>query len=311
MTNSEPTFRQLRALIALAETGTFRRAAERLGITQPSLSGQIATLETALGVVVVERGRSGAVLTPVGREILHRARRIGEAMTELTDFASGPGAELGGAVRFGVSPTIGPYLLPSVVARLAREMPELRLLIREGPPERLSRELADGGHDTALLQLPLRESALAVETVLREPLHLVLRADHPLAAREKVVPEDLAGLEVLTLDREFRLHEQVSDFCEVFGARMLSGYEGTSLDALRLMVGMGLGVTFLPDLYVRSEIRPGDAVVARGISGRSITRAIGLAWRRSAPASAPYRRLAMLIGEAAQELRAREPSQRP
>lgn len=295
------TLRQLRALAALAETGNFRRAAERLGITQPSLSAQIAGLEAALGTALIERSRHGALPTPAGREAVRRARGICEAVTAMADSFATPERSLGGALRLGASPTVGPYLLPSVVARLRAEYPGLSLLIREGPPAALAGDLAEGVHDLALLQLPVREAALEAEEVLREPLYLVLPAGHPLAAEERVRPEALAGLEVLTLDPRFRLHDTVTELCDRYGARVLGGYEGTSLDALRLMTGMAMGVTFLPALYVRSEIR-GDEVVARPLAGRTVARRIGLAWRRSAAGAVAYRQLAALLRETAARL---------
>ncbi len=298
----EVTLKQLRGLLMVAQTKSFRRAAERLGTTQPSLSAQIQALETALDLRLVERSRSGALLTPAGREIAERAQNVVDAATALRDYAASLHPAMAGSIKLGVTPTIGPYLLPSVVAALRRDHPELTLYIREAPPAALADELASGAHDVVLTQLPLRRADLAVEELFRERLFLVVAADHALSAKPEITPSDLAELEVLSLDPRFLLHAQVADLCETFGARSARNYEGASLDALRLMTGMGVGVTFLPALYVRSEIRPGSEVVARAIRGRSISRPIGIAWRRTAEKVSAFRRLANVMRDVFKEL---------
>lgn len=291
---SDLSLRQLRCLCAVAEMGSFRRAAERLGITQPSLSAQIQGLETALGRTMVERSHAGALLTPEGREVERRARDILDRVGALSDAVRNRSS---GTFRLGVTPTVGPYLLPSVVARLHETDPDLKLYIREAATRALAIELAEGRHDAVVTQLPLNSPDLASEDLFRERLLLIVARDHPLASKPEIEREDLKGLEVLSIDRNFQLHDQVAALCESFGARFQRNYEGTSLDALRLMTGLGMGVTFLPALYVRSEIRVGSEVVSREISGRSIYRTIGLAYRRSSGRSPVTERLAEALRE--------------
>lgn len=293
------TLRQLRALCAVAEAGSFRRAAERLGLTQPSLSAQIQALEAALGTSLVERGRTGALLTPAGRDVEARARDVLDAVGALADHVR---ANPSGTLRLGVTPTIGPYLLPRAVARLHTERPDLKLYIREASTRVLHRDLSEGRHDAIVTQLPLNVPELDHEELFRERLLLTVPADHPLAKAPEIRREDLSGLEVLSLEAGFQFHEQVRGLCESFGARFKSGYEGTSLDALRLMVGLGMGVTFLPALYANSEIREDSEVVPREIAGRSITRGIALAWRHTAGRSATLDVLASTLRETFREL---------
>lgn len=288
------TLRQLRALCAVAETGTFRRAAERLGITQPSLSAQIQGLEEAVGCILIERGRRGALLTPAGREADNRAREVLDAVAALSDAVRTDG---GGMLRLGVTPTVGPYLLPRAVATLRATDPDTRLYIREAPPRSLSRELGEGQHDVIITHLPVTEGDLESEELFRERLLLTLPRDHALVAKPRLTREDLAGLEVISLDARYQLHDQVTALCESFGARFQHGYEGTSLDALRLMTGLGMGVTFLPALYVHSEIRSDSEVVARELEGRAVHRSIGMAWRRNTGRTRQLVRLAELLRE--------------
>lgn len=289
------TLKQLRYLLALGEAQHYRRAAEMCGISQPSLSAQIQNIEDALGVHLVERSRSGVALTPVGREVATRARRIIDEVQSLTDFTSGAQRGLVGTIRLGAKPTLGPYLLPHVVARLHKDHPELNLYVRESAPRELEHELARGVHDVILAQLPVAGAELVTERLFREPLYLALASDHPLASEEKLKPSQLKGLDVLSLTPQFHLHDQITQLCNEFGARPLRDYEGTSLDAIRLMVGMGMGAAFLPALYSGSEITARSEVVVKKLSGKTITRSIGLVWRKSAGRAEAYKKIGDVI----------------
>ena len=295
MPNDHLTLRQLRYLVAVADALHFQRAAERVGVSQPSLSAQIQNIEAVLGVQLVERNRSGVALTPVGREVVARARRVIEEVQGISDFALDAQHGLIGTIRLGVKPTLGPYLLPHMVTSLHGRNPDLKLYVREGAPRELEYELARGEHDVILAQLPVSGSDLVTQRLFREPLYLALPAVHALAKHKAVQSGQLAGMQVLSLTQKYHLHDQITGLCEEFGATLLRDYEGTSLDALRIMVGMEMGVTFLPALYAQSEIGPQSEVVVKPIEGRRITRSIGLVWRKSAGRAAAYRQIADTI----------------
>ena len=292
MKDSGPTLKQLRYLVALADAGQFRLAAERCGIAQPSLSVQIQNLEESIGSRLLERRRTGVILTPVGRDVVERARRVVMDVQEIVDVGATSGTTLAGTVRLGVKPTLGPYLLPRVVAELHGAHPDLKLYIREDAPHELEAELIRGTHDVVLAQLPLTSSDLVVERLFREPVYLAVSAAHALAGQKDVGIEDLRGLPILSLTPDYHLHDQVHALCDEFGAELVRDYEGTSLDALRQMVAMDIGATFLPALYVNSEIHDGGDVVALSLRERRITRSIGLVWRKSAGRAPAYRDIA-------------------
>lgn len=290
---SLPTMRQLRYFASLAETRHFRRAAEAMGVSQPSLSLQIANLEALLGTALVERGRGPVTLTPAGREVLVLARRTLDDAQEILDVTAAMRGGLSGTIRLGVSPSLGPYFLPGIVGDLHLSFPDLRLYIRERTPRLLREELLDGTHDMILSQLPLHGADLHVRRLFSEALLFVAPPDHPLARQASVNLADLSGLQVLSLGPDFVLHDQIVSICADHGAYLLRDYEGTSLDALRQMVAMGMGVTFMPQLYVTSEIAPREAaVVALPMARGHFTRSIGLAWRRGSGARFVYDRIA-------------------
>ncbi len=289
------TLRQLRYLVALEDAKHFRYAAEACNISQPSLSAQIQNLEEVLGVQLVERDRSGVNLSPVGREVSTRARVILDELQGIVDFTAGAQHGLVGTIRLGAKTTLGPYLLPYVVAKLHKQHPELNLYVREAPPQQLVHELTRGLHDVVLAQLPVTGGELVTCRLFREPLYLAVAIDHPLAEKDEVEADDLAGLQVLSLSPQYHLHDQINTLCKEFGATRLRDYEGTSLDALRHMVGMGMGVTFLPALYAHSEISPTSEIVVKKLKGRTVTRSVGLVWRKSAGRAPAYNQLADVI----------------
>ncbi len=299
MSINKITMKQLECLLAVEQTEHFRRAAERVKISQPALSAQIQNLEEVLGVKIVERGRSGVAMTPLGREILHHARVIIDERQAMLDLAHSSKGNLIGTIKLGTSATLGPYLLPHVVSSLHRKHQDLNLYVRESASLDLEYDLNQGVHDMIISQLPTSSSDHIFEKLFREPLFLTLARDHPLAKKPTINISDLKGLDILSLGPQYYLFEQISSLCETFGTRLLRDYEGTSLDALRQMVGMGMGAAFLPAMYVQSEITARSEVVVRNIKGRTITRTVGLVWRKSAGRAQSYRTIATLIRDVA------------
>ena len=292
MDRPRPSVRQIEYFVAISETLSFRAAARRLSVSQPTMTNQIVALEDALGSQLFERSRGGTVLTPIGRELLPNARRILEEFQGLVDQAQSISRGPGGTYRLGVTPTLGPYLLPHILPALHRRYAALKLFVREGAPRDLEVELATGKHDLILTPLPIDDSRLTVVPLFREPLKLILPADHRLGERKHINRRDLAGESILTIEEHHHFHRQIEQLCSRLGAQLRRDYEGTSLDTLRHMVVMGMGVAFLPNLYIRSEIhRPRELRVAT-VRGEVIERTHALAWRASSPARQLFRQIA-------------------
>lgn len=295
MTQPNVTLKQFRYLVALADFKHFRHAAEFCGVSQPSLSVQLQNLESILSARLVERSRGGVIFTPVGREVVARARRVLFEAQSIKDCVTAASHGLAGTIRLGVNATLGPYLLPRVLAALHREYPDTKLYIRESKPTSLETELGTGLHDVILAQLPVHNADFIAAPLFSEPIFLAVPADHPLAGQRHVSVKDLKGLPVLSLTPEYHLHDQVHAICESFGAKLIRDYEGTSLDALRQMVAMDMGTTFLPALYAQSEISELGDVVTLPLKGRRISRSVGLVWRKGAGRSSGYVDLAQFF----------------
>jgi LysR family transcriptional regulator, hydrogen peroxide-inducible genes activator len=290
-----PSIRQLEYLVALADTLHFRRAAERCNTTQPTLSEQIKALEERLGAQLVERNRSGVLLTSIGVAATEIARRILRDANELRTIAAMGDAQLKGVLRLGLPSTIGPYLLPHIVPTLHRTYPDLKLYVREELPQSLPRTLEAGDHDMIIAPLPVRGEELHTVELFREPLFLTVGADHPLARKDRIERADLEGQEVLTLGPGHQLHGVVLALCQEFGATVRLDYEGTSLDMVREMVITGLGITFMPGLYVRRELTTDTSLKILRLQGRAIHRTIGMAWRKSSARHRSFETLATLF----------------
>ncbi|MFN3746301.1 MAG: LysR substrate-binding domain-containing protein [Hyphomicrobiaceae bacterium] len=290
-----PNLRQLEYLVALADTRHFRRAAERCATTQPTLSEQLKALERRLGATLIERTRARVMPTPLGAQVIEIARRMLADAREIEMLAASGGSELSGVVRLGLPPTIGPYLLPAVIPEMHRAFPALKFYVREELPSALPAALAEGRHDLVLTLLPVTEGQLVTVPLFREPLFLAVARAHPLARLKTARRADLAGQDVLTLGKGHQLHEAVNALCEGLGARLRLDYEGTSLDTLREMVAMGLGVTFLPGLYVRAIAERDTSLRILPLADRSLYRRVGLVWRRTSPWQDRYRELADLL----------------
>jgi LysR family hydrogen peroxide-inducible transcriptional activator len=283
--------------VAIAELESFRGAAQRLRVSQPTLTNQIVALEESLGVQLFERSRAGTVLTAPGRDLLPNAYRVLEEFQGLIDRAESVSRGPAGTYRLGVTPTLGPYLLPHVLPALHQRYSALKLYVREDAPRDLEAGLASGKYDLILTPLPVDDTRLSVSPLFREPLKLVMPSDHPLAKRKRVNRKDLEGQSVLTIEEHHHFHQQIQQVCGRLKAQLRRDYEGTSLDSLRHMVVMGMGIAFLPSLYIRSEIhRPRELTVAT-VQGESIERTHALAWRTSSPARQLFRDIADEIRE--------------
>lgn len=295
-----PKLRQLEYLVALSQELHFRRAAERVNVTQPTLSSQIQELERILKAPLVERSASNVALTPLGRHVVERAKRVLSDVQDIIDLAAASQHGFDGTIRAGVPPTLGPYLLPHIVPELHATYPSLKLYVREGKPAELQSELKAGNYDVVISPLPIRHSDLEVERLFREPLRIAAAHDHPLSSKQFIDRHELSGQKILAIEKGHHLHDQVAQLCEDFDAIMLRDYEGTSLDTLRLMVGMGVGLAFLPALYVQSEIGSRGEISILSLKNANLYRQIGLTWRRRSVHAQLYKEIADLIRKTAE-----------
>lgn len=302
-----PTPQQLRYLVALAEHQHFSRAAQACAVTQSTLSAGILALERQLEARLLERDAGKRVVfTALGREIAVRARvalRSLEAVAEAVAAASSP---MSGALRLGVIPTIGPFLLPRLMPALRLSYPLLRLYLREDTTDRLVERLNDGRLELLLLALPSACPGTESAPLARDAFFVALPPGHVLAARDAVPAAALQTERLLLLEDGHCLRDQALDVCGFArGEGPLrdpaepDGFAATSLHTLVQMVAGGLGVTLLPRIAVQAGVASGADLVLRPLAGAGGWRTLGLVWRPQSPRAGEYRALVPLMAQVA------------
>ncbi|HTY48072.1 MAG TPA: LysR substrate-binding domain-containing protein [Steroidobacteraceae bacterium] len=271
--------KDLRYLVAVADTRHFGRAARRCFVSQPTLSAQLKKLEDHLGVQLIERHPRRVTLSAAGEQIVERARRIAECSDEIVALAQEHRDPLAGRLRVALLPTIGPYVLPQVIPAVRKAMPRLELLLYEYRTEPMLAMLHAGEIDLGVLALPVPLEGLAARTLYEEPFTVALPARHPLAAQDGVRVRDLAQENLLLLEEGHCLRDQALEVCGRI-AREKQDFRATSLETLRQMVASGAGITLMPQLATR-----GAYGQARGVEIRPLrpapSRRIGALWRRT------------------------------
>lgn len=288
------TLQELRYLVALADCGHFGQAAEACFVSQSTLSTGLKKLEDFLGVVVFDRSLKRVTPTPIGREIVESARRIVDEAARIREVASYAKDPMDRTLHLGVIPTLGPYYLPHVLTQVRSAFPKLRLLLREEMTPHMLEHLADGKLEAGLLALPIDDANLEVAPLFVEPFLAAVPGGHPLAKLKMVNIDELAAAGLMLLEEGHCLRDQALEACHLQGIKS-EEIRATSLETLRQMVAMGLGVTLIPTLAGAGINATGEQVVLKPISKPGAARSIGLVWRRRSPMASSIERLADIL----------------
>jgi LysR family hydrogen peroxide-inducible transcriptional activator len=291
------TLQELRYLVALADKGHFARAAEVCHVGQPTLSTQLRKLEDYLGVTLFERNKHHLRPTPVGDQIIERARRVLAVIDDIRELASNDRDPMSGPLRLGVIPTLGPYLVPHLLPAIRASYRNLHLYLREDLTGNLLERLRHGSLDVLLLALPVRGEDIEALPLFREAFVVALPKGHALAALDHIDETMLAAENVLLLEEGHCMRDQALAICGATSSEQREELKATSIETLRQMVAAGVGCTLLP----RLAAIPGVGSVNLGmVEIRSFrtpepTRTLGLVWRHGYPREAAIRCLGELI----------------
>jgi LysR family hydrogen peroxide-inducible transcriptional activator len=290
------TLQELRYVVALADTGHFGQAAKACFVSQSTLSTQIKKLEDYLGIALFDRSLKSVTLTAAGQEVVDSARRIIEEANRISELAKQIKDPMFRTIHLGVIPTLGPYYLPHVLPLVHEHFPKLRLLLREEMTPHVLAHLNEGKLDAGLLALPLPTDDPMMETfpLFSEPFLAAVPAGHTLAAAKKVRIDALVDAGLFLLEEGHCLRNQALEACRL---TELANEEirATSLETLRQMVGMGLGVTLIPALAGMQSHDTDTRVVLRQLVSPGASRIIGLVWRRRSPIASTVENLAKLL----------------
>ena len=275
------TLTELRYVVALAQERHFGRAAQKCFVTQPTLSLALAKLEDELGVKLFERNKNEVLATPRGVAIIEQARRVLDEVGKINGIARGGQDQLAGALRLGVIPTSGPYILPDLVPILRKRAPSMPLVIEENLTGNLAPMLREGELDVVVIALPFSVPGVKTRVVYEEPFSVVVPQGHPWESRKNVKPSDLADENLLVLNNGHCFRDQVLEACPGQpNTAMPEGRAGSSLETIRNMVASGLGVSVLP----ASALTPRYASKMLRVvpfSSPVPSRKVALAWRAS------------------------------
>ncbi len=274
-----PSTRQLECLVAVADHGSFRKAAASLGISQPALSAQIQSAEDLLGVQVFERDRRSVLVTPAGEDVVGRSRIALEAIDAVNDAARRRAEPLVGPLRLGVIPTIAPYWLPALLPAVRKRFPKLELILREDQTARLLAQLSAGQIDAALLAIPVPGDVTTAPIARESFLLAAPRGADIIKKRGKLSEKDLDEQTVLLLEDGHCLRDQALAVCERGGAIESMEVRATSLPTL---------------VQPRGPVELAEFAKPPG-------RMIGLAWRTSSARLREFRLLAETMSECAEK----------
>lgn len=293
--------RDLRYLVALADTRHFGKAAERSFVSQPTLSAQIKKLENYLGVQLIERHPRRVTLTETGAKIVPIARRILQDSDEIVSLARNEHDPLSGKLKVALIPTIGPYLLPLVTRRLRKQLPRLKLMLYEYQTQPLLEKLRAGDIELGILALPVPLDGLEARELFEEPFSVAVPTGNPLAKKNTIKLDDLSGETLLLLEDGHCLRDQALDVCSRIDVKESDDYRATSLETLRQMVAAGLGVTLLPELATRGPFGSGHGLVVKEFAKPVPSRTVGAVWRKSSSRAAAINAVCDVIRSAVKE----------
>jgi LysR family hydrogen peroxide-inducible transcriptional activator len=292
------TLRELRYLVALADCGHFGRAAEECCVSQSTLSTQIKKLEGYLGTILIERNSRSFSLTPIGQDIVAKARSIVSHVDDLRTTARTAQGHLVGPLRLGVIPTLAPYFLPWLVPLVKGHYQRLQLVVHEDLTQHLLQRLRNYEIDAALLALPLDGEDIEEMPLFDEPFWLACPPGHSLAELKTIAQADLRGIPLLLLADGHCLRGQALAACGRFDDEedvdeVIDDFRAVSLETICQLVAAGFGCTLLPALAALPPQRSQASFVIRPLQSPNDSRRVGLVWRRGYP----KRRELVLLGK--------------
>ena len=291
----QPTLKQMKYICAVADLNHFSKAADSCFVSQSALSTGINELEQNLGVQIFERHNKQVLITPLGKDLVARARII---LTQTNDLMAIAQQSAEGFIRqlhIGIIPTIAPFILPSLFSLLNEHHPQTDILVREDLSHNLMEMLNKGEIDVALMALPFATQDFVTHELYDDPLLLALPKNHDLAKKGKVSLEELKEVPMLILEDGHCLRNHSLNACSFSINDLNVPYQASSLHTLIKMVGNGIGGTLLPQMAVQSDLIQENNISICEINNTNMSRKIALVWRRHYPNNDALIQLAELM----------------
>ncbi len=242
---------QLRYFCAVAESGSFTRAAQRANVSQPSLSQQIIKLEDELSTRLFERLGRRVRLTTAGERLLVHARSVLHELSRARSDVQDAAGEVRGRLTVGAIPTVGPYFLPRQLTSFAAKHPEVQVSVVEETTPVLLQKLRSAEIDMALLALPVRGRDLRTTELLSERLFLVVNPKHPLARQRAVALKVLRAEQFLLLKEGHCFRDTAVAACKSAKVAPNIVFESGHFESIVSLVSAGLGISIVPEMAVQ------------------------------------------------------------
>lgn len=290
--------RDLKYMVAVAETNNFSKAAEQCFVSQPTLSGQIKKLEKELGVIIFERTNRSVEITAIGSEILVHARQMLEQANVITQLAQAQQDPLAGPLRVGAIPTLSPYLMPLILAELKKKHPQMQLVLSEEQTDTLLTRLHNHEIDVALLATSVDEPSLESVPLFDEPFWVAFPRKHGFYNKEKITRADIDKEKLLLLSEGHCLARQAMDVCHISERQNegeMADLRAASLETLIQLVKAGYGITLIPALALAGSWASGSGVITHPLNIKNASRRVSLVFRSSFPRRAALNSFADII----------------
>jgi len=290
-----PTIKQLRYLITLSETLSFTEAAKLCFVGQSTLSAGLKELEDSLGVQLVERDKHSVSMTPIGRGVLERAKRLIVQADDLVDFVEGTAGSMEGVIKLGVIPTIAPFLLPSFLPKIREQYPNLKVALREDLSANLIDKLNRHELDFALIALPYDTEGFLVKELFDDEFWLIGNEHDPALQDKEIHLTNKLTDRILLLEEGNCLRDHTLKACKRVNLASHEGIEATSVLTLVQMVESGLGIALLPGMAVKFGLLKQTNLIAKPLSSPAPKRKIALLARPSTARIEEFNTLVKLI----------------
>jgi LysR family hydrogen peroxide-inducible transcriptional activator len=268
---------QLRYFTAVADLGSFTRAAQKCLVAQPSLSQQIIKLEKELGQPLFERLGRKVRMTDAGRVLYDQAVSVLTTVDDAKRRVAEAGEMGEGRIAIGAIPTVAPYLLPPLLKSFRQCCPHAEVTVYENLTRHTLAACLEGELDVALVALPIAEELLQIEPLFGEELLLAMAPDHPLAKRSRITMQDVSGESFILLDEAHCLGEQVVSFCKQESCLPATSCRSSQLLTVQELVRLGQGVSLIPAMA--AALDHDGRILYRPLSGTKPTRTLALVWQ--------------------------------
>lgn len=276
------TLTQLSYIIAIDKYRHFATAAEKIFVTQPTLSMQIHKLEEQLGVMIFDRSKTPVVPTEIGEQIIEQAKKILRDSKHIEDLANQSDDTLKGSFNIGVIPTIAPYLIPIFLRDFVNKYPDVELTFKEMLTSEVLGGLSDDSLDVGIIATPVDQSHIYLEDLFLEPFVGYLSPSHPLAKKKKLKVEDLNQRNIWLLNEGHCFRDQAVKLCKQVRAQGNSSinFDSGNLETLKRLVEQNFGMTLLPWLALQEFDGDCDNAVLKEFHEPVPSRKVRLAYGR-------------------------------